>query len=130
MPIILDQALYNRVKREADEKYEKPSAYKSGWIVKTYKSRGGKYADDNQPKNLQRWFKEDWGDIGGQDYPVYRPHKRVSKATPLTADEIDPQQAKEQITLKQKIRGIQNLPPFRGKVIRLSINQNKTDNIV
>jgi hypothetical protein len=115
MPIILDQALYNRIKREADKIYEKPSAYKSGWIVKTYKSRGGAYEDDNKPKNLGRWFKEDWGDIGGQDYPVYRPTKRVSKETPLTADEIDPKQAKEQIALKQDIKGEANLPAFKAK---------------
>lgn len=115
MPIILDQALYNRVKREADKIYEKPSAYKSGWIVKTYKERGGTYGRDNKPKNLRRWFKEDWADIGGQEYPVYRPHKRVSKDTPLTADEIDPEQAKEQIALKQDIKGEANLPPFKMK---------------
>jgi hypothetical protein len=114
MPIILDQALYNRIKREADKIYEKPSAYKSGWIVKTYKQRGGEYADDGQPKNLGRWFKESWGSIGG-DYPTYRPHKRVSKKTPLTADEIDPVQAKEQIALKQDIKGEANLPPFKAK---------------
>lgn len=115
MPIILDQALYNRVKREADKIYEKPSAYKSGWIVKTYKSRGGAYEDDNQPKNLGRWFKEDWADIGGQSYPVYRPTKRVSKETPLTADELDPIHAQEQIALKQDIKGEANLPPFKAK---------------
>ena len=35
----LDTALYERVKKEADEKFDKPSAYKSGWIVNTYKNR-------------------------------------------------------------------------------------------
>lgn len=115
MPIILDQALYNRIKRDADKIYDKPSAYKSGYIVRHYKDEGGRYADDNKSKNLARWFKEDWGDIGGKDYPVYRPHKRISKATPLTADEIDPQQAEEQIALKQEIKGEANLPPFKGK---------------
>jgi len=115
MPIILDQALYNRIKREADKIYEKPSAYKSGWIVKTYKSRGGAYEDDDKPKNLARWYKEKWADIGNKDYPVYRPTKRISKETPLTADEIDPKQAKEQIALKQDIKGKSNLPPFKVK---------------
>lgn len=116
MPIILDQALYNRIKREADKIYEKPSAYKSGWIVKTYKSRGGAYEDDNKPKKLERWFKEDWKSIGRQgEYPTYRPTKRVSKETPLTADEIDPKQAKEQIALKQDIKGKANLPKFKAK---------------
>jgi len=113
MPIILDQELYNKVRKEADEIYTKPSAYKSGWIVKTYKQRGGRYKDDNKPKDLERWFKEDWGDIGGKKYPVYRPFKRVSAKTPLTASEIDPKQAKEQIKLKQEIKGSANLSPFK-----------------
>ena len=112
MPKILNQKLYDEVNSEADKKYEKQSAYKSGWIVKTYKQRGGTYGDDNKPKNLKRWFKEEWSDIGEQSYPVYRPTKRISKDTPLTIDEINPQQAKEQIALKQKIKGEANLPPF------------------
>ena len=112
MPIILDKVLYELIKKEADKVYTKPSAYKSGYIVKKYKEAGGRYAEDNKPKNLERWFKEAWTDIGGQDYPVYRPTKRVSKETPLTATEIDPIQAKEQIKLKQKIKGERNLPPF------------------
>lgn len=112
MPIVLDQALYDKIKRTADQVYTKPSAYKSGWIVKTYKEKGGRYADDDKPKNLERWFQEQWGDIGGKAYPVYRPFVRVSKDTPLTATEIDPEQAVKQIALKQKIRGTKNLPPF------------------
>ena len=115
MPTILDQPLYDSIKKEADKIYEKPSAYKSGWIVKTYKSRGGKYGEDNKPRNLARWFKEDWADIGGKDYPVFRPFKRVSKETPLTAYEIDPKQAKKQIALKQEIKGRANLPAFKTK---------------
>jgi len=115
MPVIVNQTLYNQVKDDADKLYKKPSAYKSGWIVKTYKERGGTYEDDNQKKNLQRWFKEQWGDIGGKDYPVYRPTKRITKDTPLTVDEIDPKQAKKQIALKQIIKGESNLPPFYSK---------------
>ena len=114
MPIIDDMDLYNLVKKEADQIYKKPSAYKSGWIVKTYKQRGGTYTDDNQEKNLERWFKEDWGDIGGKEYPVYRPFKRVSSKTPLTVNEIDPEQAKQQINLKQKIKGKAYLPSFKS----------------
>lgn len=114
MPIPINKDLYNLVKREADIKYSKPSAYKSGYIVKEYKKRGGKYKDDKEPRNLKRWFKEKWGDIGGLDYPVYRPFKRVSSKTPLTAYEIDPYNAIQQIILKQKIRGNKNLPKFVG----------------
>lgn len=115
MPKILNQKLYDEVKKEADKVYQKSSAYKSGWIIKTYKDRGGKFGNDNKPKFLKRWFKEKWGDIGGQAYPVYRPFKRVDKQTPLTVYEIDPKQAKEQIKLKQIIKGQKNLPPFKKK---------------
>lgn len=115
MPTVLNQKLYDKIKKEADKLYEKPSAYKSGWIVKHYKDAGGTYAEDNKPKALTRWFQERWADIGGEDYPVYRPFVRVNKATPLTAFEIDPKQAKKQIKLKQKIKGESNLPPFKRK---------------
>lgn len=116
MPKILNQALYDKVKKDADKIYEKNSAYKSGWIVREYKKRGGKYADDGKEKNLKRWFEEDWKDIGKKDYPVYRPTKRVNKKTPLTASEIEPKQAKKQIALKQRIKGDKNLPKFEKKV--------------
>ena len=112
MPIVLDQRLYDRIKSEADQVFSKPSAYKSGWIVKHYKDAGGRYKDDHKPRNLKRWFEEKWGDIGDKDYPVYRPHVRINKHTPLTVNEIDPVQAKKQIALKQVIRGKRNLPRF------------------
>jgi hypothetical protein len=39
-----DPELYARVKAEAKKKFDRfPSAYASSWIVKEYKSRGGKY---------------------------------------------------------------------------------------
>ena len=115
MPKVIDIQLYNKIKKEANTIYKKPSAYKSGYIVKRYKEEGGRYEDDNKPKNLSRWFKEEWGDIGGKAYPVYRPFKRVNHKTPLTVHEIDPRQAKQQINLKQKIKGGHNLPPFKKK---------------
>jgi hypothetical protein len=113
MPIVDNPVLYQRAKEIADKKYEKPSAYKSGYIVKLYKEMGGTYTDDKKPKKLARWFKEEWVDIGGKQYPVYRPTKRISKDTPLTVAEIDPKQAKKQIELKQIIKGEANLPKFR-----------------
>ena len=112
MPIILDPKLYEKAKLTANEKYKKPSAYKSGFIVKTYKQLGGRYQDDNQPKNLKRWFKEKWEDIGNLSYPVYRPTIRISSKTPKLIKDINPTHLKEQIKLKQKIKGRKNLPPF------------------
>jgi hypothetical protein len=113
MPVVLDQELYDKVKKEADTIYTKPSAYKSGWIVRKYKSLGGKYKQDNEPKKLKQWFQANWKDIGNQSYPVYRPTIRVNKTTPLLVSEIDPKNLMKQIGLKQKYRGLKNLPPFK-----------------
>ena len=113
MPIIDNPKLYAKAKQIADEKYSKPSAYKSGFIVKTYKQMGGTYTEDNKPKNLARWYKEDWKDIGGLDYPVYRPTKRINKKTPLIPSEI--KNLEQQILLKQIYRGNHNLPKFDSK---------------
>jgi len=115
MPIILNQELYDLVKREADKVYDKPSAYKSMYIQKQYKLKGGQYADDNKEKKLKRWMKENWTDIGGLDYPVYRPTKRVTRNTALLSNEIDPANLLQQILLKQQIQGNSNLPPFIAK---------------
>lgn len=115
MPTPSNQTLYNKVKKYANEVYEKPSAYKSGFIVKKYKELGGTYIEDNKPKNLARWFKEQWKDVGGLEYPVYRPTKKISAKTPLLPNEIQPSNLKKQVQLKQKIKGEHNLPKFKSK---------------
>ena len=115
MAVPVNKDLYNAVKEYADIVYNKPSAYKSGFIVKTYKKLGGTYRDDNKEHNLERWFKERWSDVGNKEYPVYRPTIRINKNTPLTINEIDKKNLKSQIKLKQKIKGEKNLPPFKAK---------------
>ena len=115
MPIPKNQILYNEIKKKADSIYLKPSAYKSGYIVKEYKKRGGEYINDGKEQNLKRWFKEKWTDVGNKDYPVYRPTLRVNKHSPLTVSEINKKNLQKQIKLKQKIKGYQNLPPFIKK---------------
>ena len=116
MPIPKDKTLYEKVKKMADQVYTKPSAYKSGYIVKKYKELGGEYIDDNQPKELKRWFSERWENINpNKGYPVLRPTVRINKQTPLTVSEIDKKQLKEQIKLKQIIKGKKNLPKFQKK---------------
>lgn len=115
MAIPKNKELYAKVKSMADEIYKKSSAYKSGYIVKKYKELGGTYSDDKQPKELKRWFNEQWKDIGGKEYPVYRPTVRINKDSPLTVSEIDKKQLQQQIKLKQKIKGSKNLPPFKKK---------------
>ena len=113
MPVVLDQELYDAVKQHASTIYPKSSGFRSGWIVRKYKSLGGKYGEDNKPKKLKQWFKEKWMDVGDKDYPVFRPSVRINKTTPLTVQEIDPSNLKKQIGLKQKYRGLKNLPPFK-----------------
>jgi hypothetical protein len=125
--IVDNTKLYQQVKDAADIIYDKPSAYKSGFIVKKYKEMGGTYSGAKGELNeqgLSRWFKENWKDIGNKEYPVFRPTKRITKDTPLTPDEIKPSNLKKQIALKQVIKGDANLPPFLplGKV-----NPNKAE---
>lgn len=113
--MIDDPELYGLVKQYADLFYKKPSAYKSAYIQRLYQQLGGTYTEDFKPKKLKQWFDERWADIGQKDYPVFRPSVRVNKSTPLTVQEIDPKNLKEQIIKKQKIKGKKNLPPFRKK---------------
>jgi hypothetical protein len=117
MPIPKNIDLYNFVKHEADKIYKKSSAYKSGFIVRKYKELGGEYIDDNQPKNLQRWYeKEKWINInpllGKTGYPTYRPTVKANSKTPKTVQELSLKRLNEQYLLKQKIKGKKNLPKF------------------
>ena len=52
MNIPMNMNLYNKVKEQADKIYKKPSAYKSGYIVKKYKELGGTYSGK---KNIVRF---------------------------------------------------------------------------
>ena len=116
MAIPVNKILYEKVKKIANQIYDKSSAYKSGFIVKTYKSMGGKYSGSKKSTYpLKIWFNENWQDIGNKEYPVYRPTIKVNKQTPLTVKEIDPKNLKQQIALKQKIKGTKNLPKFKAK---------------
>jgi hypothetical protein len=112
-----NKALYEKAKKEVYSHYKKPSAFRSGALVKRYKELGGTYmgAKKSAKVGLTRWFQEKWGDVGHKGYPVFRPSRRVSKATPLLAKEIDPRQLKRQISLKQRIKGSWNLPKFLRK---------------
>ena len=107
----LNERLYKEVKLIADIIYKKPSAYKSGYIVKEYKRRGGEYSGKKTTEGLSRWYRENWENIAKNGYPVYRPTKIVNANTPLTVDEIPPARLREQIALKQRIRS-RNLPAF------------------
>ena len=124
MSIPTNTELYEYVKDLADKVYKKHSAYKSGFIVKTYKRLGGEYEDTDKPKTLKRWFKEKWMDVkearpeikniigNKKSYPVYRPTVRVNKETPKTFEEISIDRLVDQYFRKQRIKGKKNLPKF------------------
>lgn len=103
-----DKALYKRVKEMADKIYDRPSAYKSGFIVKKYKELGGEYTGGKKQTNLDRWFKEEWKDVNPnkteKSYPVYRPTKRINSKTPLTVNEIDKRDLLKKSKIKQRIK--------------------------
>lgn len=105
----LNKKLYNKVKKESDKKFdEKTSIYKSSWIVREYKKRGGEYSGKkDSDSGLKRWFKEKWIDLkrplkngkgyepcgrekikNKSKYPLCRPTIRVSEKTPKTVQEI------------------------------------------
>jgi hypothetical protein len=134
MAIPLNKELYEKAKLIADETYDKSSAYKSGFIVKTYKKMGGKYKNTGKEKDLKRWYEEGWTDVSplktDSSYPVYRPMKRINKNTPLTVDEIDPNNLLEQSLIKQVIKGKKNLKPFKeikGTGVPLAFGDYKID---
>lgn len=117
--MINDKDIYEKAKKEVYAIYKKPSAYRSGMLVKRYKELGGTYSGEKTKKGLVRWFKEEWKDINPNktktSYPVYRPTKRISKETPLTASEIKKSNLKNQAKLKQIFKGNRNLPKFEKK---------------
>jgi len=121
MPTPLDKTLYNEVKAYIYSIYKKPSAYRSGAVVKLYKQLGGKYKEDTTKNSiddfpLTRWFAERWEDVNPDktktSYPVYRPTIRITEKTPITVYEIPKKRLDEQSKLKQIIKGKKNLPKF------------------
>ena len=114
MPTVVDHELYDKARQHADKVYSKPSAYKSGFIQRYYKSLGGRFREDNEPAKLKEWFASKWENVAKKgQYPVLRPTVRVNKNTPLLVSEIEPKNLMKQVALKQVIRGKKNLPPFK-----------------
>ena len=123
MPTPKDKELYELAKEIVYPQYIKPSAYRSGALVKKYKQLyREKYGNDNsylgkkELTGLTRWYKEDWQDINPyrtmSSYPVFRPTKRITADTPITASELTQNRINQQSILKQMIKGMKNLPQF------------------
>jgi hypothetical protein len=135
MPTPLNKTLYNRVKAEAKKRFKVwPSAYASGWLVKEYKRRGGKYSGRKSPDTgIARWFKEKWINVcklpkkspcgrpkttlsdWKKKYPYCRPSIRVSPQTPKTARELSPSEISRRCKIKRKSPMKRVLPKSRRK---------------
>lgn len=103
-----DSNLYNKTKKYIYKKYPKHSAYRSGLLVKKYKSNfTKKYGNKKQPyigtktrkKGLRRWFDEEWvnqrGEVGYKfKNDIYRPKHRITKDTPIIHDELTDKEIK------------------------------------
>jgi hypothetical protein len=118
MTEIINKKLYESVKEEAKAKFKHwPSAYASGWVVKEYKRRGGRYKSGQRSKSpLDRWFKEKWVNVCEypkivpcgrsrsviKKYPYCRPLRRITKKTPVTVREISPKKRKQLCKSKRR----------------------------
>ncbi len=91
-------SLYERAKKIVYAQYSKPSAYRSGALVKKYKELGGTFKGEKKKSTgLPRWFAEKWvnqhGHVGYKHKnDVYRPSKRITKKTPTTWTELSKKQ--------------------------------------
>lgn len=119
MSVPVDKELYDTIKKKVWKQYEKPSAYRSGALVKEYRKQfkekyGDKPAYKGEKKgNLKRWFSERWVNQRGETgykykSDVYRPTIRVSKKTPMTFAELG----------KEKIRKARRKKALFGRVNR------------
>lgn len=122
MPTPKNKTLYDKVKREAKRRFKVwPSAYASGWLVKEYKRRGGKYfGKKNRSTGIGRWFDEKWINVcklpkkvacgrpktslseWKRKYPYCRPSKRVTKSTPRTSGELSKSEIKRRCKQKRR----------------------------
>ena len=136
-----NKTLYNYVKQLANKKFKSPSGiYRSSWIVKEYKRRGGKYSGKKTSSSgLKRWFKEKWVDLnrpirnskgkiigykscgrskvkGSKNkYPLCRPSKRVNKGSPRTYHSISSKSISKAKREKSRIKSKGNIKFGSGK---------------
>ena len=73
-PVPTNPVLYARVKAEAKRRFKVyPSAYANGWLVRTYKARGGRYRmgtgrkEEKMIDYIKNKFIQLWNIISGKD---------------------------------------------------------------
>lgn len=135
----IDKELYDYVKKLANKKFKsKTGIYKSSWIVREYKRRGGKYKGKKSDKQgILRWYNEKWIDLNRpiknksgkiigyekcgrsnikkEKYPLCRPTYKISKFTPRTYTMISKKSILKAKKLKAKVKGNKNIQFGSGK---------------
>tara|TARA_R110000787_G_scaffold11457_1_gene38003 strand:- start:1062 stop:1466 length:405 start_codon:yes stop_codon:yes gene_type:complete len=123
-PKFLDKSIYIKSKKMADEKFEKNSAYKSMYLVKTYEKLGGKINPKLKNGKLNIWNKEKWKNLTPYalgltsdkfkyecgDAPIKqkkipsicRPTKKINKDTTSLAQEYNKKQIIKALEIKKK----------------------------
>ena len=97
MPTPDNPSLYEKAKAIADEKYSKPSAYKSGFLVKLYKSMGGTYSG-KKTKALTKQIKEIQG--GAIPKAIQTRARKMVRATGEDYSEEDVERKAEELHQK------------------------------
>lgn len=136
-----DKALYNYVKQLATKKFKSKSGiYRSSWIVREYKKRGGKYiGKKTSSSGLKRWYKEKWIDLNRPirnskgkiigykscgrpkikgskaKYPLCRPSKKINRYTPRTYKSISSKSISKAKREKSKIKHRGNIKFGAGR---------------
>ncbi len=123
-PKFLDKSIYLKVKKKADEKFDKHSAYKSMYLVKEYERLGGKINPKLKRDGLSIWNKEEWKNLTPYalgltndkfkfecgDAPkkqkkipsICRPTKKINKDTTSLAQEYNKKQIIKALEIKKK----------------------------
>lgn len=142
MSIPINKTLYKHVKDLANKKFKsKTGIYRSSWIVREYKKRGGKYKGNKSGSKLKRWYKEKWVDLNRpiknssgkivgykscgrksinnkEKYPLCRPTYKISRDTPKTYKELSKKSITKAKREKSKVKGTKNIK-FGGTIISL-----------
>jgi hypothetical protein len=132
----MDKKLYSSVKKLADKKFSsKTGVYKSSWIVREYKRKGGRFrgSKPSGSTGLQRWYREKWVDLNRpirsksgktigykscgrsrvknskEKYPLCRPSRKITSKTPKTYRELSSRRIESAKRKKSKVKGRKNI---------------------
>ena len=127
----IDKELYEDVKKMANTLFKSPTGiFRSLWIQREYKQRGGLYKTKKKSSKIQQWLDEKWidinnpilknnkiigynkcGSVNKQNmlYPLCRPTVKVSDDTPKLFKDIDKDVIKRVNKQKQTLRNKGNI---------------------